>query len=242
MGRFGTALGPMALDRWPLVGRSDEFAFARERIAGAGSVVIAGDAGVGKTRLARELIKSAEVEGRRTEWAVATHAARSVPFGALAHLVRLGADGAGRDASLRAAADNLRGRGDSQLVLGIDDAHLLDGLSAVLVHQIVSRGIASVVVTVRSGESAPDAILGLWKDELAVRVELQPLSRAEVFELLMAVLDGPMDGAGVHTLWQLSTGNVLFLRELVLLGLETGSLRCDEELWHWDGPLATGHR
>src|SRR5437764_12538719 len=126
MGRFGTALGPMALDRWPLVGRSDEFAFARERIAGGGSVVIAGDAGVGKTRLARELIKSAEVEGRRTECSVATHAGRSVPFGALAHLVSLGADGACRDASLRAAARNLRGRGDRQLVPGTHDAPLRD--------------------------------------------------------------------------------------------------------------------
>ena len=242
MGRSVSVEGRIALDRWPLIGRSDELSFARERIVSGGSVVIAGDAGVGKTRLARELIESAEAEGRRTEWAVATHAAQPIPFGALAPLAIPGAVDVGREASLRAVAESLRGRGEGPFVLGIDDAHVLDGVSAVLVHQLVSRNAASVVVTVRSGESVPDPILGLWKDELAVRVELQPLSRAEVSELLMAVLDGPVDGAGVHRLWQLSNGNVLFLRELVLQGLETGSLRCDEELWHWDGPLEAGRR
>ena len=242
MGRSVSAQVPTVLDRWPLIGRSAELSFARDRITGGGSVVIAGDAGVGKTRLAHELIEAAEAEGRRTEWAVATHAAQPIPFGALAPLAIPGAVDVDRETSLRAVAESLRGRGEGPFVLGIDDAHVLDGVSAVLVHQLVSRNAASVVVTVRSGEAVPDPILGLWKDELAVRVELQPLSRAEVSELLMAVLDGPMDGAGVHRLWQLSNGNVLFLRELVLHGLETGSLRCDEELWHWDGPLEAGQR
>jgi DNA-binding CsgD family transcriptional regulator len=242
MGRSASIARSAAIHRWPLIGRSDELAFARERIVSGGSVVVAGDPGVGKTRLARELIATAEAEGRRKEWAVATLAARPIPFGALAHLVSPDAVGGGRDATLRAVTEGLRQHGDGAFVLGIDDAHLLDGVSAVLVHQLVSRGVASVVLTVRSEESAPDAILGLWKDELAVRVELQPLARAEVAELLIAVLDGPMDGAGLRMLWQLSTGNVLFLRQLVLQGLESGSLRCDEELWHWDGPLEPGQR
>jgi len=242
MGRSGTAWGPMALDRWPLVGRSDELAFARERIARGGSVVIAGDPGVGKTRLARELIESADTDGRSTEWAVATHAARSIPLGALAHLVPPEAVGGGRDATLRAVIEGVRLQGERGLVLGVDDVQLLDGVSAVLVHQLVSCGVASVVLTARSGESVPDPILGLWKDDLAVRVELQPLSRGEVSELLISVLGAPMDGAGLQRLWQLSTGNALFLRQLVVQGLESGSLRCDEDLWHWDGPFEAGQR
>jgi DNA-binding CsgD family transcriptional regulator len=242
MHRSASAAGPAALDSWPLVGRSDELVLARERIVSGGSVVIAGDSGVGKTRVARELIASAEADGRSTEWAVATHAARPIPFGALAHLVAADAVGGGREATLLAVTESLRRRSNGQFVLGVDDAQLLDGVSAVLVHQLVSRGVASVVVTARTGERVPDPILGLWKDDLAVRVELQTLSRAEVAELLMAVLDGPMDGAGSRMLWQLSTGNVLFLRQLVLQGLESGSLRCDEGLWHWDGRLEPGHR
>jgi DNA-binding CsgD family transcriptional regulator/tetratricopeptide (TPR) repeat protein len=242
MGRFVSAEGSTALDRWPLIGRSDELAFARDRITAGGSVVIAGDAGVGKTRLARELIESAEAEGRGADWAVATYAARPIPFGALTHLVSPGAVLAGREAALQAASDSFSRRGDGPVVIGIDDAHLLDGVSAVLVHQLVSRHLASAVLTVRSGEPVPDPILGLWKDELAVRVELQPLARAEVAEVLTTVLDGPVDGASLHLLWQLSTGNALFLRELVLQGIETGSLRADDDLWHWDGSVKPGQR
>jgi DNA-binding NarL/FixJ family response regulator len=242
MGRSVPAPTPTALDRWPLVGRSDEVAFARGLIADGGSVVIAGDAGVGKTRLARELITSAEVEGRRTDWAVATHAASSIPLGALAHLVPAEAVGGGREATLRAVIQSLDRQVDGRLILGVDDAHLLDGASAVLVHHLVVGGRASVVVTVRSGERVPDPVLALWKDEAAVRVELQPLSRAEVGELLSAVLVGPVDGAALHALQKWTAGNVLFLRELVVQGLERGTLRCDDELWHWDGPLEPGPR
>lgn len=242
MGRSISAAGSRALGRWPLVGRSDEFALARERIAMGGSVVIAGDAGVGKTRLARELIESAEAEGSHTDWAVGTHAAQPIPFGALAHLVTTNAVSAGRDAMLREVIESLHRYRDGRFLLGVDDAHLLDGVSAVLVHQLVSRQVASVVLTARSGDPVPDPILGLWKDDLAVRLELQPLSRTEVTELLMTVLDGPMDGAGLQILWELSRGNALFLRELVVDGLESGSLRCDEALWHWNGPLEPGQR
>jgi DNA-binding NarL/FixJ family response regulator len=242
MGKSASVAGPKALDRWPLVGRFDELAFIRGRIAEGGSIVIAGDAGVGKTRLARELINWAAVDGRRTEWAVATHAARVIPLGALTHLLDPDGMGGGREATLRAATETLSRRSGGPLVLGIDDAHLLDGVSAVLIHQLASRDVVSVVVTVRSGEPVSDPILDLWKDELAARVELQPLSHGEVAALLIAVLGGPVDGALLHMLWQLSTGNALFLRQLVLHGLESGALQGDNGLWHWDGPLDPGQR
>ncbi len=242
MGASVPAAGLKALDRWPLVGRGDEISFSRDVIAAGGSIVVAGDSGVGKTRLALELIASARSEGRRTEWAAATHAARSIPLGALAHLVPADAVGGGREATLRAVIESLDRHRDGKWVLGVDDAHLVDGVSAVLVHQLVARGIASAVVTVRTGEPVPDPILALWKDELAVRVEIQPLSQAEVSELLTAILGGPIDRAALHVLAQWTAGNVLFLRELVLQGLERGSLRADEDLWHWVGPLEPGPR
>ncbi len=47
--------------------------------------------------------------------------------------------------------------GDRPLVLAIDDAHLLDPVSAHLVGQLVANGIARVVLTVRTGEPAPTA-------------------------------------------------------------------------------------
>jgi DNA-binding CsgD family transcriptional regulator len=38
------------------------------------------------------------------------------------------------------------------VIIGVDDAHLLDEFSAVLVHQVVLRRSVSAVLTLRSGE------------------------------------------------------------------------------------------
>lgn len=43
----------------------------------------------------------------------------------------------------------------AQVVLAVDDVHLLDDLSTFVVHQIVQRGAAKVILTVRDGEPIP---------------------------------------------------------------------------------------
>jgi predicted ATPase len=68
-----------------LTGRDDELASLRRALSGVGNfagVVIAGPAGVGKTRLARELISQAVAAGTRTNWIVGTASARPIPLGA----------------------------------------------------------------------------------------------------------------------------------------------------------------
>jgi hypothetical protein len=85
--------------------------------------------------------------------------------------------------------------GRTGVVIAVDDAHLLDPLSALLVHQIVLHGAATVMVTVRSGEPAPDAITALWKDGLLERLEVQALNRVEI-----TVIESPgLDGACART-------------------------------------------
>jgi hypothetical protein len=58
------------------------------------------------------------------------------------------------------------------------DAHLLDGGSATLVHQLALTGAATALVTARSGETAPDPVVALWKDALAERIEVAVLPDA----------------------------------------------------------------
>ena len=122
-------------------------------------------------------------------------------------------------------------------MLVVDDAHALDATSAALVHQVVAadegqrtRGACG------RREPVPDAIVALWKDDLCERVELQPLSRPEVAELLASVLDGPVEAATAHALWDASRGNVMFLRELVRSGLDSDALVMRQGLWSWPGP------
>lgn len=76
-----------AAKRWPIVGREEELTLVRSAFdASEGNgLVVAGAAGVGKTRLASEALREAEDQGYAAAWAVATRAAASIPFGALAH-------------------------------------------------------------------------------------------------------------------------------------------------------------
>src|SRR6266508_3821142 len=99
-----------------------------------------------------------------------------------------------------------------------------------LVHLASARD-ACVVVTLRAGEPAPDAVTTLWREGIAERVEVAALGRDDTGRLLAAALGGPVDGATVRDLFDASRGNPLFLRELVLGGLDAGLLRDDAGIW-----------
>jgi DNA-binding CsgD family transcriptional regulator len=231
---------------WPLVGRRAELEVLSAVLADtpAGGVVLAGEAGVGKTRLAREALARAEAAGWEVEWLAATRAAASIPFGVVSHLLppaeRLGDD---RLETLRRAAELLAERsGGRPLLVGVDDAHQLDDASAALVHQLTFRGLAVVVATVRTGEPAPDPVIALWKDGLARRLDLSALSPSAVAELLERALGGPVDGVTKEEVLRVTGGNPLYLRELVLGGLESGALRQVDKVWRWRGRLAGATR
>ena len=231
---------------WPLVGRRAEVEVLSAVLADtpAGGVVLAGEAGVGKTRLAREALARAEAAGWEVEWLAATRAAASIPFGVVSHLLppaeRLGDD---RLETLRRAAELLAERsGGRPLLVGVDDAHQLDDASAALVHQLTFRGLAVVVATVRTGEPAPDPVIALWKDGLARRLDLSALSPSAAAELLERALGGPVDGVTKEEVLRVTGGNPLYLRELVLGGLESGALRQVDKVWRWRGRLAGATR
>ena len=232
--------------RWPLIGRREELTAVERSLTSPGSrtTLLSGAPGVGKTRLAMEARALCQARGYVVRWATATQAASSLPFGAVAHLLpRLGDGAPDRAELLRRAADGLVAEaGDRRLLVVIDDAHLLDDSSAALVHQLAAATPVTVLVTMRSETQAPDPIVALWKDTVAERFEIQPLSRDEVAALVAAVLGGQVDGSTVHTLWRLAQGNPLYLRELVLGGLDSGSLACVAGVWRWDGAVVTSPR
>jgi len=223
----------MAAEDWPLTGRDDVL----RRLVGAlrgGGAVLAGPAGVGKTRLAREVVARAVGTRGRARWAVASDAARTVPLGAFATVG--GADGAQQppDASLLArAATALRGGAG---VVGVDDAHLLDSVSATLLHQLAIERTVRMVVTVRTGEHAPDAVTALWKDGLLDRFEVAPLTRDQTGAVLAAALRGPVDHLSVERLFEATRGNALWLRQLVDGEREAGRLAsAGGGVWLWTG-------
>ena len=193
---------------------------------------MSGTAGVGKTRLAREVLAVASADGAQTEWVQATAAAASIPFGALFGLVPPGARTDNRLQLFQLCADALRERASSgRVVLGVDDAHLLDSTSAAFVLHLTMSKTVFVVVTVRSGERCPDSIAALWKDLGTPRLELQQLSVDETGQLLEAVLGGIVAPGVRRWAYKASEGHALYLRELVNGALAAGALTKDDGTW-----------
>ncbi|OBI97898.1 hypothetical protein A5661_16625 [Mycobacterium asiaticum] len=84
----------------------------------------------------------------------------------------------------------------------VDDAHPLDDLSALVLHQLVHSRAAPVILTLRTGASAPAAVTALWKDGLLRRCELEPLHRNEIDTLLVATLGAVPDRHCADRLWR----------------------------------------
>ena len=232
----------------PLVGRAETIAGLEARLLGSEprGVVLAGAPGVGRTAVARTVVRLAGEHGVDTALVTATRAAASVPLGAVASLLPAApaqAAEAGQASLLRRTLDSLaertRGR---RLLLVVDDAHLLDDASATLVHHVAAAGTSAVLATVRTREPAPDPVVALWKDELCERVELDPLGPDGTGELVRDVLGGAVDPASVVQLAARSQGNVLFLRELVTGAVDDGRMRDDSGIWRLEGELMPSSR
>jgi DNA-binding CsgD family transcriptional regulator len=228
---------------WPFVGRLAE----RERIGRLllgtppTGVLVAGEQGVGKTRLAGIAREQAQEAGFEVHHVLAGSATRAIPFGALATLlpvVRVAAESS--QVALGSAAANLAALGgDKPLLISVDDAHHLDDPSAAVLHQVGADGSATILMTVRADLPMPEPVRALWRSGSAERLDLGPLRLDEIEQVLEAVLGGRPAAHAVGALARLSEGNGLYLRELVEGSLARGTLRQIGGLWHLDEPSTT---
>ncbi|MEV4898187.1 AAA family ATPase, partial [Nonomuraea sp. NPDC055795] len=206
-------------NRWPFIGRQGPLAAVHRALRSCTGAMIAGEAGVGKSRLAAEV--AAGLTEHCVVRALGTETAAMIPFGAFAHV--LGGPPDGGENLLGWAARHLRTRaGQAPLLVTVDDAHRLDAASAALLHYLATRGEAALLVTVRTGEPVPEPVAALWKEELVTRIELAPLTRDEVGQALTAALRGDVAAETVRHLARVSEGNMLYLRELVHAGRDIG--------------------
>ncbi|PWU43474.1 hypothetical protein DLJ46_31470 [Micromonospora globispora] len=224
---------------WPFVGRQEELDLIARAMGdpAVGGIVLAGPSGVGKTRLALEALAGVDPKRNLVRRVVATQATQRIPFGALAPVLPAQLPAVtDRINLLRLAAEALLGDAvGRRLVLAVDDAQLLDDLSAALIHQLVRGGASFVMVLVRADQPAPDPVTALWRHRLVERLDLQRLLRPDVEQALVEHLQGPLDGMSLERIWRASAGNALMLRELVSAGLEAAALQRVEGVWRWQG-------
>jgi hypothetical protein len=137
-------------------------------VADRGGAVIIAPVGAGKTTVAR---LASERIGGPSAWVTGTVSDRVVPFAAVRDLIEVPDDGK-TAAVLRAARESVA----DGLLLIVDDAHLLDDLSAALVYQLAVSGAVRLIVTVDPDEGAPDSISALQLHDVLPRIELEPPS------------------------------------------------------------------
>ena len=208
----------------PFIGREPETSKVLECIKGGrAAVILVGDGGVGKSRLAAHVIDQLVISGWTTGTVRASLAARDIPYGALAHLLPVSSP-SGVLNPLRWAVEELTRPGRRQVLL-VDDVHHIDHASAAVINFLVVHRRATVIATMRVGEDVPDSITALLRDDVAERILVGPLPEAAIAELLQQALAGAVDDLTVRRLTELSEGNALVLHELVEAARESGSLR-----------------
>ncbi|MER6434571.1 LuxR family transcriptional regulator [Streptomyces sp900105245] len=220
--------------QWPLAGRKDEL----QRISQAWQnqrtkvLLLTGPAGVGKSRLADECLTQAVRGGWRGARATATAAAAAVPLGAIAHLLPPSVDMSDPVRAFSQVAAVLAGpQRNLRWAILVDDLHLLDTSSAVLLRQLLDSDGIRLIATIRSGEPVGEAVQALTGGDRSYRIDLGAFDQRQTEEVLQAALSGPIGQRTVHTFWAASRGNALYLREMVQGAVAASTLSSDGEIW-----------
>ncbi|MEV7676757.1 AAA family ATPase [Streptomyces sp. NPDC088752] len=226
-----------------LVGRKDQLALAKALLleSTANCLVLQGEAGVGKSRLAEEVLAFAQNLGHPVIQVAARGGA--TPLTALAPLIPPETIPEDPISLFRACAARLRWvLGETEppgkkLVLLIDDLQWLDGASRTLLRQLLDAGLLLLVATVRLDPGTVSGHPNLPTNcSQTLWLHLDPFTEEEVTGYLSAMLDGPVTSGVCRDFSRLSAGNLFYLQQLFLGALRSGRLHRRSGVWQLDAP------
>lgn len=205
-------------ETWPVVVRQETLDAVLQTLAErpAKVCVIEGDAGVGKTVLARAALHARPVQRTLVVQGLVERA--HVPLAAFGERA-LDADLTGDPVTALVAA---LGAGPGGLLVLVDDAPHVDAASAEAVRRLVVGFGAELVMTARRGDELPSALGALQEDGRARRILIEGLDVDAAGEILLRRFRVPARTEDVHRLvWQ-TAGNPLHLRVVVERAIESG--------------------
>jgi DNA-binding CsgD family transcriptional regulator len=199
----------------PFVGRSRDVAHIEAILAKRHDrgVMVAGAAGVGRTRLAREIgirVAAAARNGHRAQL-------RPTVWSGVSGAVFLAASRAETQAAARTGRLRLQdgGRGGTHPLLIVDDAHLLSAESLAQILSQARKGRTPLLMTISSDHGSRHDYRALCADAGLQRITLGALEQAEIQRLARGLFDGQLDAASASRLARLAEGNPRALVDLV---------------------------
>jgi DNA-binding CsgD family transcriptional regulator len=214
------------------------------------SVLVVGDAGVGKTHLVTaalaHLWTGTGTSPAPTIVSISGAAAPAgIPLGALEPLLGEGAVAAlgsfPRTVEALGVFLHARARGGA-VILRVEDAHLLDTASSHALAWMVHQGDVQLVATARASGVSQSPWLELWKDDVVERIDVPPFTLAEVEQWLLGELGAPVAIDTVRRVWSETGGNAFHLGETVRPDGPGGALTQRGETWVWTGSTTPGRR
>ncbi|MCW2548143.1 MAG: hypothetical protein JWN96_2603 [Mycobacterium sp.] len=241
--------------RRPLVGRDTELAAGASILDKGGVLVVSGEAGIGKSRLALALHEQAVDRGIRwlssrcpahgttQPYSAYQLLAQQLPAGPSSPLRLLRGEQPGgipADPELLRATlhesvlDALRAEVVAgPAVLLLEDVHWIDPSSAALTAAIASLTTQVpllLIVTTRDAGPPLEAVLGAVPPKSRRALHLTPLGSADIAELIRGELGAPPAPELLALLAERTGGNALFVVEIVREMLERGELDHGEDL------------
>jgi DNA-binding CsgD family transcriptional regulator len=234
---------------WPFVGRAAQLEQLAGLTAARTSVLLVGDPGIGKSALAARLAEGLARAGRPVGAVSGQALSGRVPFEAFATLLSSAspadpAEPADGQLTPRRVAEQvhrvLRAAARDDVLLLVDDAHLLDEASVLVLHHLVVDALATLVLTSSAPLQLPEAVRRLVHEGRCRSVEVTGLADADLAVALEQALGAPVEPRTERTFLRRAEGNPLLLRDLLAAAEDAQSLALVDGVWRLvrDAPLA----
>ena len=154
------------------------------------NLLVTGPAGIGKTWLAKAAVANADAAGRPSKAIFGTTSSHDVPLAALSPFLTGTEAPADNGLLLAQAREAIAATlaADGITLLLVDDAELLDGLSGLVLRQLMDFQGLQVILVTRVAADLPPALRNFADGDNMLTIEVSPLDQAGAAALLESVL------------------------------------------------------